>query len=868
MSTRIYPGCAASRKPLAAAIGWTMALACYAAMHAAPARAQGAALEEIIVTAQKRQENVQDIPATVNAVTASQIADFRVVSLDDVQALTPGVLMVRNDARRQSVTIRGITADPDNNAAAPISYYWNDAPLRSQQAFTTFFDIERLEVLRGPQGTLQGRTDPAGAILIHTKRPDLQAVSGTVRQSFSDNSGMQTEAGVSVPLVKDVFGVRLAGLWDESDGSEYENIVNGQDESQQTGSYRISLDWMPREALEISLVHERSDVDAEVPEGAQGDVGNVINAITAQRNGASFVFNQTLTGINNPNALAGAAFAAAPSAFIPGQTNAGALVQTNIARRAVAPTWLAGVSLDDDDRQSIQLGRNDLDMRSEFTVLRAVWELDNHTLTSIGSLKDWRQNNWLDMNFAYLSPVAQMQNTHTEAEDWSQEIRFASNDNAFWNYTAGMFWEDFDGFTNNYTDLGGPFAMYGSMAGIRNGDMVQHLQIPNGRETLAFFLHNRFELSDATNLQLGIRWQEIDGEQIVRAAVIDNYAPPAESGPVTNPLLAGALNPRLTSAGVWNIFKGNIRTGDLIPNELQTTEEREWTGGVKLSHYLNDDDMVYASLDRSFRPSGATITPTALSADSLLFDSETSDSLELGYKAMAFDGNLRYSAAAYYQQYSDYLPRASNVNALVATGAGRVPQVVQGGMVFNADATVMGVEVEWTALLGERFQFGGGLSYSEATFDDDELGPCNRPFTPAEIADPTVEIATCDIGGEDVSSQPDWSATLNAEYTLPLSFGELFVRPLLAYTGEREDRLVPAQSFDDYVLVNLYAGVRSDDGAWEGTVWAKNLFDEDVNSVFSNPYFGPLGGNSNFTRAVMVPPRLLGVTVSYNFAGG
>mgnify|MGYP003454943396 FL=1 len=159
------------------------------------------------------------------------------------------------------------------------------------------------------------------------------------------------------------------------------------------------------------------------------------------------------------------------------------------------------------------------------------------------------------------------------------------------------------------------------------------------------------------------------------------------------------------------------------------------------------------------------------------------------------------------------------------------------------------------------------MSYSEATFDDDEPGPCNRPFTPAEIADPTVEIATCDIGGEDVSSQPDWSATLNAEYTLPLSFGELFVRPLLAYTGEREDRLVPAQRFDDYVLVNLYAGVRSEDGVWEGTVWAKNLFDEDANSVFSNPYFGPLGGNSNFTRAVMVPPRLLGVTVSYNFGG-
>ncbi|MBK6281090.1 MAG: hypothetical protein IPF57_24670 [Gammaproteobacteria bacterium] len=107
----------------------------------------------------------------------------------------------------------------------------------------------------------------------------------------------------------------------------------------------------------------------------------MINAITAQRNGASFVFNQTLTGINNPNALAGAAFAAAPSVH-PSQTNAGALVQTNIARRAVAPTWLAGVSLDDDDRQSIQLGRNDLDMRSSSRCCAPYGELDNHARRS------------------------------------------------------------------------------------------------------------------------------------------------------------------------------------------------------------------------------------------------------------------------------------------------------------------------------------------------------------------------------------------------------------------------------------------------------------------------------------------------------
>jgi iron complex outermembrane recepter protein len=842
------------RKPLALAVGCAIALGMVALLDSPVARAQGAGLEEIIVTAQKREENIMDIPATVNALTAEQIGKFRVVSMDDLQSMTPGLLTTRNDARRQSVTIRGITADPDNNAAAPISMYWNEAPIRTQAAFATFFDLERIEVLRGPQGTLQGRTDPAGAIILHTKKPDLEALEGTLRQSFSDNDGMQTEFGVSVPIVSDVFGVRISGLWDQNDGAEYENIFNGQDESHETASWRISAEWRPLEQARISFVHEHSELDFEVPEAVQGDVGGVIAGITAARNGASAAFDGMLARINDADPSNDPAFAQAAAVLIP----------SNIARRAVVPTWLDGLQLSADDRQAITRGESQLDMRSENTLLRMSWDFENHTLTSISSLRDWYQNNWGDINYGNLAPLGTLQNTRSEAEDWSQEIRLSSNDNAFWNYTVGMFWEDFDGLTNNYTDLAGPFSIYGAMAGLANGDMVQHLVIPNGRETLAFFAHNRFELTDATTLQLGLRWQEIDNEQVVRAALINNYNPAPEAGPITNPAFA-ALNPRLTSAGVAGIFAAGVRTGDYIPNELQTVEEREVTGSIKLSHTLANEDMVYLSLDRSFRPSGATITPAPLTSDTLLFDGENSDSLELGYKGMAFDDLLRFSASAFYQEYSNYQPKASTVNALVQQGLTRVPQLIQGGVVFNADAVIKGIELEFSAAPAENFQVGGGLSYTEATFEDGELGPCNRPFTPEELADPAVEVATCDIGGEDVSSQPDWSANLNAEYSLATSVGEVFVRPLLSYVGEREDRLTPLQKFDDYVLVNLYAGLRSDDGRWEATLWVKNLTDEDTDNVFSVPAAHAIGGISNFTRAVLIPPRLLGGTFTYNF---
>lgn len=834
-------------------LAWAILVAASFAANVPPVAAQPK-LEEIIVTAQKRAENVMDIPATVNAVTSDEIQKFRVVALDDIQAMTPGLLTMRNDARRQSVTVRGITADPDNNAAPPISFYWNDIPIRPPVAFATFFDLERIEVLRGPQGTLQGRTDPAGAIMIHTRRPDMQNMEGTLRQSFSDNDGLQTEFGVSLPLVDDKLSLRVAGLWDRNDGAEYKNIFNGQHEHHRTGAGRLSLEWNPVEQARVTLIYERSNVDETIPEPVRGNVGNVINNINTAATNASAAYDAMLARINDLDPSNDPTFAQA----------AATLVQTNLARRAVAPTWLAGVSLAGHERKALTHGINKLDMRNENIMLGISWELENHVLTSLTGRKDWKQINWMDVGYGNLTPLPTVQNTRSGAVDWSQEIRLSSNDNPFWNYTIGTFWEDFGGESNNYTDLGGPFSAYGAMSGLRTGDLVQRVKIPNGRDTLAFFMHNRFELTDRTNLQVGIRWQKVKNWQIVKGYLINNYVPPAEVGPITN-LAFAALNPSLTSAGAANIFTSGVRTGDYIPKNLRSRIEREVTGGIKLSHYLNDNDMVYLSLDRSFRPAGATITPAPLSAASLVFDSETSDSLEVGYKALAFEGALRYSIAAFYQKYSNYQPKATTVNALVQQGLNRVSQLIQGGLIFNADAVIQGVETEWTAAVSEQFSLGGGISYTDARFDSGEKGPCNRPFTPAELANPAIEVATCDIGGEHVSSIPRWSANLHAEYTMPTSVGEFFVRPLLTYMGKREDRLTPLQKFDDYVMVNLYAGLRADDSRWEASLWVKNLTDVDEDNVFSIPAAHPIGGPSNFTRALLVPPRLIGATLTWNF---
>ena len=166
------------------------AIAASLALLSIHALADDLVLEEVIVTAQKRVENVQDIAATVNVLSGQDIDKFAAFDFNSIQQQTAGLTLSQPNARNNTISMRGISVDPEAGVSAAVDVYWNDANVRSDIVFNQMYDLERIEILRGPQGTLQGRTSPGGAINMITKRAPLDESGGYVQGSVSDNDNM------------------------------------------------------------------------------------------------------------------------------------------------------------------------------------------------------------------------------------------------------------------------------------------------------------------------------------------------------------------------------------------------------------------------------------------------------------------------------------------------------------------------------------------------------------------------------------------------------------------------------------------------------------------------------------------------------
>lgn len=236
---------------------------CAAALALAfPAVAQQAATQdngqipEVVVTASKRKESIQSVPMAVDAVSGASIQKLNIQKFEDVEKLVPGLVLNPADGRGQTVELRGITFDPDTGTSPAVQIYWNETPINASEAFRGLFDIGRIEVLRGPQGTLRGVTTPAGSITIASERPDTSETSGRLVQTFGSHQMRNTQAAVNVPLIPNVLAVRVAGLNSYTE-SGVRNLNNGQANSDRNQGGRISVLYQPTKSLEFLLVHQQ-----------------------------------------------------------------------------------------------------------------------------------------------------------------------------------------------------------------------------------------------------------------------------------------------------------------------------------------------------------------------------------------------------------------------------------------------------------------------------------------------------------------------------------------------------------------------------------------------------------------------------------
>jgi iron complex outermembrane receptor protein len=246
----------------AASLFATSAWAQEASAPADGAEADASLTNEIIVSARRRDESLQDVPQTINAVSSDTIQKLRINNAADLAQIVPGISIEGGSSGSggfgSSSSIRGVPTFLLSNASPVVQFYLNDAPTgRGPEVTQSLFDIGQSEVLKGPQGTLRGRSAPTGAITITSRRPDLEEVGGSVNLSGTTRGGINAQAAVSVPLVSGVLAVRLAGMIDHNEGNGVTSANNRLDPFSKREAFRATVRFEPSSDISATVMYQR-----------------------------------------------------------------------------------------------------------------------------------------------------------------------------------------------------------------------------------------------------------------------------------------------------------------------------------------------------------------------------------------------------------------------------------------------------------------------------------------------------------------------------------------------------------------------------------------------------------------------------------
>jgi iron complex outermembrane recepter protein len=740
------------RKYLALAV----AAAGLAQLHATSAVAEEKAyqLEQVIVTSQKSDDRVQDIPSTINVVSGEQLDQFEITKFADLSQVTAGLSLDVLTSRRQSVNLRGVETNPDAGVADGVAVYWNDLNVRTDVAFQQLFDVASIEVLRGPQGTLQGATSPAGAIHLHTRMPYLQDFSGNVSQTFSDNNGSNTEFGVDLPIIPGQLAVRVAGVYDAADVNDTKNITTGRQNTSMSKGGRFSAFYQPGEIFSAKLAYEHLEKTAD------SDV--ILSGSQAGKPNLSPYDRYALTGINNVT------------------NNRNNIASLNLS-------W--------------DLGKNQI-----------VWETGYYNSNQVAVLDSDLANR--NNNFT-LNIIPQ------KAERLVQEARLTTDISDTWTSLVGVYYQ-------KDSSIASPVVNNNNI--LLGGDFHTDLDIASHGETYAIFTHQKFQVFEDGLLELGLRYQALHQYNAADGAII------------------------LADGSVYRSIH------EVTPEHTHDADAEVMTKSVKFSWTFTPDLMAYASYDQGFRPGGLTATTVSAPAIGpyLPYDEERSWGVETGIKSAWLDNRLQINADVFYQYFHNgqYRSQALLVNTDGKVGADT--STVR--LVYGADSIIQGAELEVQGLITPDWSAGANVSYVDAKYDDATV-PTSYTGGPANTFPANVVLFHTTSSGR-VGSQPNWSATANTSYTLPLGPVDAYSTLLVKYQSSRED-----DSFNDsrgmvagFATTNLYLGVRDADNVWDVSLFAKNLFNKEAQSLPPE-----IDGTTTYLLARPIEGRVIGITGKYKF---
>ena len=828
---------------------------------AAYAQDEVTSVDDLVVTAQKREQNMQDVPIVVTSLPEAALENAGVKDIKDMTVLTPG-LTVTSTSNESSTTarIRGVGTVGDNPGLESSVGVVIDGVYRPRNGvgFGDLGEMQRVEILKGPQGTLFGKNTSSGVINIITKAPDFD-----FGWEFEGTGGNYDQMGASASVTGGIIGDVLAGRLyaakrtrggfyevDTGDGPR----TNEEDNDLDFWTVRGQLLFQPSDTFDLRFIWDMTERDENCCTAVQirtGPTSNFINALSAG------------TGVAIP---------------------ADPFRRVTYANRGTEQRI-------DDGGWSVE---GNLDFESI-----------NATLTSITAMRSWEIVNGLDIDFSGADIAWRDDNgdNGVEFDQFSQELRLAGATDTFdWligafyatedlvrrdSYIYGSDYSGFASFLLTATNVVSParFGCFTNPVAFSAACLVTGLgqgatpvagdgltdRYNQTSETMAFFTNNSWRPFEGLELTVGLRYTR---DEKTATSIFNNTG---ANGAACGGALANQANPnpalRTPAAAVgliclpWaNPFFDGLVT-------YQEFEDEDLSGTAKLAYRFNDNIMAYISYARGYKsggfnldriqssnglPSGgAGVLPVA----DTFFPAETVDSYEIGLKTTWMNGALLLNVTGFRQEYEDF-----QLNAFLGTSftVQSIPGVTSEGI----DADFM-----WFTPV-EGLSFTGGVTWADTTYDTFVAADLDRPST-----FPPLSL----LPGSRLSFAPEWSTSLSGTFDRDIGDN---LRVLISLSAKwmsdynTKSDLLPFGEQEGYMLLNGRIGFGAPDKSWTVEFWGQNLTDEEyVQVAFNAPLQGTffqstVQPNGTFYNpaldtgtydAFLGAPRTLGVTLRLKY---
>jgi iron complex outermembrane recepter protein len=811
----------------------------------------------IIVTATRRAQDVQDIPLAVTAISPQQLEAQRVVNIQQIAALAPSFTASQAQLASGSVVlrVRGIGTTSNNIGFESAVGIFIDGAYQSRPgvALSEFVDVERVEVLRGPQGTLFGRNTSAGALNVTNVRPDVSEFGGFVNAEYGNFDEISLQGAINVPIVQDTVALRLTGAFRQRDG--FIDVVDRT--GAKIGETNSADQWLVR-----------GQIGWDTDSGMRGRIIADYSKSKSSCCGAIELYQSPLVTNGVYAAVgAGANGGNGQPVVATGRDDQGTFERA-LKNRVVSANFAPVADIDN----------YGVTGELEFPVS------SNADLIFIGSYRKYQSFENYDSDFTALD-IFNVPALNLDIDTWTAELRLQGESlGGKLNYMVGGFYSDEKidqsvsfslgtDFNRNFGALLGgalgpaPLTVFTGLnpAGTSNTNRFQQ-----DAKSYAIFTHNSLEITDGLELTLGARYSWEDKSGGFTQTAVNNQICPA----TLNALGAiGGANPALVAPFIGIGCFGFTAPADLpqaavlpLVRTFQSNfKDEELIYTVKLAYEFSPWVNSYASFTHGYKAGGINLDTTAAVAGAdPTFLSEEVDAYEIGIKAQTPNRAVTVNVAAFYEKFT-------NFQVLEFTGTAFAT--------FNVPiAETRGVEIESLIRPNQELTFNIGATFLEASYPED----CAGTQTSVQV------LALC---GNTLTNAPQVVALIGGLWEKPINDStEFFLSGQIRMEADQRtstqaiilpgaaeiaaaggvqqaiDAAPPiiADIQDGKAFINLRTGLRFMDGRYAIEGWVTNLTNEVVRGVTFNTTLRGSGA-ANSRSAFTLPPRQYGVTLRAKF---